>query len=198
MTQETKITPAHGDALLIVDVQNDFLPGGSLAVPDGDWVVPILNRYIQIFEAPGLPIYASRDWHPADHCSFEDQGGIWPPHCIAGSTGARFSAELRLPKDTIVASKATTPDKEAYSAFEGSDLAERLCDKQIRRLFIGGLATDYCVLNTVKDALERNFAVFLLQDAIRAVNLQAGDGRNAEKEMRNLGAVPIDIAALVA
>lgn len=178
----------QGDALLVVDVQNDFLSGGSLAVPAGNEVIPVLNRYIALFAGKSLPVYATRDWHPADHCSFRSQGGTWPSHCIAGSPGAAFPAALALPDSAVIVSKATTSQKDAYSGFEGTDLASQLRSHGIERLFIGGLATDYCVLNTVKDALSQGFKVVLLQDAIRAVNLHAGDGQAAINEMIKCGA----------
>ena len=179
------------DALIIVDVQNDFLPGGNLAVPDGDAVIAPLNQYIESFHSKGLPIYATRDWHPLDHCSFKQRGGIWPPHCVAGTSGADFSALLKLPPETIVISKAATPNKDAYSGFEGTTLDQQLREQGIKRLFIGGLATDYCVLNTVKDALGKRYDVFLLQDAMRAVNVKPDDGDEAKQEMSRLGAIPV-------
>jgi len=177
-----------GDALLIVDMQNDFLPGGNLAVPHGDEVVPVLNRAIGAFEAQGLPVYATRDWHPERHCSFHAQGGPWPPHCVAHTRGAEFAPALRLPPAATVISKATSADRDAYSGFEGTDLDQRLRAAGIRRLFVGGLATDYCVLNTVRDALRLGYDVQLLTDAIRAVEVQSGDGQRAEEEMARLGA----------
>ncbi|HLA27660.1 MAG TPA: isochorismatase family protein [Syntrophales bacterium] len=180
-----------GDALIIVDVQNDFLPGGSLAVPEGSAVIAPLNHYMESFLAKGLPIYATRDWHPADHCSFREQGGIWPPHCVAGTSGAEFAARLNLPPGTAIISKATAADRDAYSGFEGTRLDQQLRKRGIRRLFIGGLATDYCVLNTVKDALSRQYTVFLLRNIIRAVNVHADDGQKAEQEMKRLGAIPV-------
>ena len=187
--------PQPGDALLIVDVQNDFLPGGSLAVAEGDQVVAVLNNYIALFSRQGLPIYATRDWHTPDHCSFKAQGGPWPRHCVAGSPGAGFAPDLRLPAEKVtVISKGTRQDKDAYSGFEGTDLAERLRSAGVQRLFIGGLATDYCVLNTVRDALREGFAVRLLMDAIRAVNVQPDDGARAIAEMRRQGAIPITLA----
>lgn len=179
------------DALVIVDVQNDFLPGGSLAVPAGDQVVPVLNRYIALFAQHSLPIYATRDWHPANHRSFIAQGGIWPPHCIAGSEGAEFAAALNLPDSAVIVSKAATPEKDAYSGFEGTELSNRLQANGVARLFVGGLATDYCVMNTVKDALLQGFRVALLIDAIRAVDLHAGDGQTAIDEMIEWGAEPL-------
>ena len=185
-----------GDALIIVDVQHDFLPGGSLAVPHGEEVIPVLNQYRGAFQAKSLPIFATRDWHPPNHCSFKAQGGPWPPHCIAETEGAQFARELILPSSAVIISTATDPDKEAYSGFNGTDLDERLRSVHIRRLFIGGLATDYCVLNTVKDAIERSYKVCLLQDAVRAVNVNPDDGKKAEEEMFRLGAVPITLNAL--
>lgn len=180
--------PQRGDALVIVDVQNDFLPGGALAVPHGDEVVPVLNRWIERFTARGLPVVATRDWHPPDHCSFRERGGPWPVHCVAGTEGAAFAPGLRLPADALVISKATEPDREAYSGFEGTDLAARLRGLGVRRLFVGGLATDYCVLSTVRDARREGFDVVLLEDAVRAVDVQPGDGARALEEMRRLGA----------
>lgn len=180
--------PQPGDALLVVDVQNDFLPGGSLPVPRGDEVVPLLNRYIDAFMSQGLPVFATRDWHPSQHCSFHAQGGAWPPHCIAGTHGAAFAAALGLPQAAATISKATTDNQEAYSGFQGTDLDRRLRDVGIRRLFVGGLATDYCVLNTVRDALQHSYAVVLLGDAIRAVDVAPGDGQRAVEEMMRLGA----------
>lgn len=187
-------TPAPGDALLIVDVQNDFLPGGSLAVPAGDLVVPVLNRALALFDSRALPIYATRDWHPANHCSFLAQGGIWPPHCVAGSEGAAFAPALALPAGALVVSKASQAGKDAYSGFDGTTLAQQLRAAGVRRLFVGGLALDYCVLNTVRDALQQGFKVMLLLDAIRPVELHAGDGEAAIREMTGLGAHPMRVA----
>jgi nicotinamidase/pyrazinamidase len=179
------------DALIVVDVQNDFLAGGSLEVPQGNEIIPVFNQYIEAFRTNDLPIFATRDWHPSNHCSFEAQGGLWPPHCVVDSPGAQFAPDLLLPGSAIVISSATEPDKEAYSGFQGTDLDERLRSAHIQRLFIGGLATDYCVLSTVKDALQGAYKVFLLQDAIRAVNVHPDDGKKAEEEMIRLGAAPI-------
>ena len=187
-----------GDVLLVTDIQNDFLQGGSLAVAGGDEVVPVLNRYIGAFLAHGLPVYATRDWHPDGHCSFHPQGGPWPVHCVAGTPGAAFAATLVLPSDTTVISKATSQDREAYSSFQGTDLDSRLRATGIRRLFIGGLTTDYCVLNTVRDARQLGYEVFVLADAIRAVDVQPGDGQRAEAEMARLGARRITLEGLAA
>jgi nicotinamidase/pyrazinamidase len=177
-----------GDALIIVDLQHDFLPGGSLAVTDGDAVIPVLNRAIAAFSAASLPIVATRDWHPADHCSFHAQNGIWPAHCIVGSHGAAFSPRLELTPATTIVSKATTAERDAYSGFEGTDLAATLREKNVTRVVVGGLATDYCVLQTVMDALRLGFQVVLLEDAIRAVNVKPGDGERAIAQMAAGGA----------
>ena len=196
--QHAKISLQPGDAMVVVDVQRDFLPGGALAVPHGDEIVPVLNRYIAAFREHGLPVFATRDWHPQDHCSFRSQGGIRPPHCIAQSAGAEFAADLKLPPDAEIVSKADTRDKDAYSGFEGTDLAQRLRERGVKRLFIGGLATDYCVLNRVKDALATGFRVYLLEDATRAVEVDPGDGRAALDQMHHLGAAPLHLDALAA
>lgn len=185
-----------GDVLLIVDVQNDFMPGGALGVRAGDQVVPVLNRYIRHFLRQGLPVVFTRDWHPPRHCSFQAQGGPWPPHCIAGSEGAEFAPGLELPAGALVISKATAPREEAYSAFQGTELEARLRSHGHHRLFVGGLATDYCVLATVRDARAAGFSVFVLGDACRPVDAQPGDGLRAEMEMANLGAVSVTFASL--
>ena len=187
-----------GDALILVDVQLDFLPGGSLAVSHGDEVVPVLNHYIAVFRRLTLPVVATRDWHPPDHCSFRAQGGPWPPHCVAGSDGARFAPLLDLPCEARIESKATARDRDAYSGFEGTDLDEWLQRAGVSRVFVGGLATDYCVLNTVRDALRIGYATFLLADAVRAVDVQAGDGERAIAEMRRLGALAIEFGQIAA
>jgi nicotinamidase/pyrazinamidase len=179
----------RNDALLIVDVQRDFLPGGKLGVPDGDAVVPVLNRYIAAARAKDVPIYASRDWHPQNHCSFTPCGGPWPPHCVAGTPGAAFAEGLKLPSDAVIIDKATREDADASSAFSGTMLTDQLRRRGVKRLLVGGLATDYCVLNTVRDALREGFEVILLEDAVRAVNVKPGDGERARREMENGGAV---------
>jgi len=186
---DADLSPQAGDALLIVDVQNDFLPGGRLAVRHGDEVIAPLNGYVEIFHRRGLPIFASRDWHPADHISFTAQGGPWPTHCVAHTHGAEFPAELLLPAETEIVSKATRIDRDAYSAFQGTRLVETLHGRAIVRLFIGGLATDYCVRATVEDALGNGFGVVLLTDAVRAVNLHPCDGEEALHAMDEEGAV---------
>ncbi|HET7635128.1 MAG TPA: nicotinamidase [Burkholderiales bacterium] len=185
-----------GDALLLVDVQNDFLPGGALGVPDGDAVIAPLNGYLQAAARRQLLIFASRDWHPRNHCSFKPQGGPWPEHCIADTPGAQFSPALALPANAITISKATRPERDAYSAFDGTWLRALLTQANVDRVLIGGLATDYCVLNSVRDALAAGFRVVLLTDAIRAID--AGDGARAEAQMIQLGAVPAQLSDIEA
>ena len=182
------LEPQFGDALLLVDVQNDFLPGGRLAVAGADQILEPLNRWIARFSQAGLPIFATRDWHPPDHCSFAIRGGPWPPHCIAGSPGAEFSPALRLPADTPVTVIGKGTDADAYSGFEGTDLDARLQAAGVRRLFVAGLATDYCVLNTVLDARRSGYEVVLLERAIRPVEVHPGDGARAVAAMAAAGA----------
>jgi nicotinamidase/pyrazinamidase len=183
------------DALLVVDVQNDFCPGGSLAVADGDAVVPILNQYMERAATAGIPIFASRDWHPAQTAHFREFGGRWPPHCVQGTWGAEFHPDLRLPPGTVVVSKGMNPVDEGYSLFEakledGRDALTALRDLGVTRVYVGGLATDYCVRATTLDALAARFDAYLLEDAIRPVDVQPGDGERAVEEMRAAGATP--------
>lgn len=191
------LTPRDGDALVVVDVQNDFVTG-SLAVPSGHEVVAPLNTAVAFFAARGLPVVATRDWHPPDHCSFVAQGGPWPVHCVAGTEGAEYVPQLVLPAGVVHIRKAITPARDAYSGFEGTDLDRELRSRGVRRLFVGGLATDYCVLNTVRDARALGFDVVVLADACRAVNVRPDDGANATAEMRRLGAVLASTADLAA
>lgn len=191
-----KLRLRNKDALIIVDVQKDFCPGGALAVPQGDEVVPVLNNYIEIFKNHGGLVIATRDWHPEDHSSFSEHGGIWPPHCIQNTRGAEFHDELKLPKDVIVISKADQPDKEAYSGFDGTNLEKVLRGHGIQRVFVGGLATDYCVKATVLDALRLNFFTFLLLDATRGVNINPDDSERAVIDMLDKGAVGITLQDL--
>jgi nicotinamidase/pyrazinamidase len=172
------------DALIVVDVQNDFCPGGALAVPRGDEVVPAINR---ILDLAGWLTVATRDWHPHDHCSFKPQGGIWPVHCVAGTQGAAFHPGLKAVKVRQTISKATTRDAEAYSGFQGTELATLLKGQGVRRLFVCGLATDYCVKATALDARKAGFEVVALEDAIRGVEVQPGDCAKAMEEMAAAG-----------
>ena len=186
------LQPQMGDALLIIDLQNDFLPGGALAVPDGDAVIAPMNAWIERFSGAGLPILATRDGHPPDHCSFLEQGGSWPAHCVAGTTGAKITAALALPPQARVVDKPGRSDVETYSAFAGTTLDAELRRAGSRRLWVGGLATDYCVLNTVLEALDRGYAVVLLTAAMRAVNVRPGDGPRALNAMIERGALVLE------
>jgi nicotinamidase/pyrazinamidase len=179
------------DALLIADIQNDFLLGGALEISDGDAILPILQNYIQRFQARSIPIFLTRDWHPSNHCSFVSQGGPWPVHCVAGSQGSLPPTSFTTPPSAVIIYKAIDRDQEAYSAFQNTALGRHLRALSAHRIFIGGLATDYCVLNSVKDARTLGYDVCLLVDGIKAVNLQPDDGRHAEEEMIGLGATPV-------
>lgn len=194
--QTRNVVLNHGDALMIVDVQKDFLTGGSLAVPEGEEVIAPLNRYVAMFVNRNLPVFVSGDWHPPDHCSFDAQGGPWPPHCVANTRGAAFAENLNLPDSAKIVRNGQASDREAYSAFDGTELEAELRRANVQRLFVGGLATDYCVRQTARDALEKGFQTFLLQDAVRAVNAHPEDGRNAEAELAGLGARPISLEDL--
>lgn len=181
------------DALIVIDVQNDFCPGGTLAVKDGDQVVPVLNRYIDQFTKAGLPIFATRDWHPEKTSHFNTGGGPWPPHCVQGSEGAQFHPDLKLPPETMIVSAGMGSDEDGYSGFLGRDdsgakLAELLRQRGIERIFVGGLATDYCVKHTVLDGVNQGFRVVVLTDSVRGVNLQPDDSERAIEEMRRAGA----------
>jgi len=179
--------PGAGDALLVVDVQNDFLPGGALGIDGGGAILAPINRLLAAFRERGLPVFLSRDWHPAGHCSFAPQGGPWPVHCVAGTRGAEFAPALAVTPDDIVISKATQQDRDAYSALDGTPLAEALRARGIRRLFIAGLATDYCVRATGRDARAAGLDVVVPKDAVCAVDVQPGDGDRALAELEAEG-----------
>ncbi len=179
------------DALIVVDVQNDFCPGGLLAVEGGDEVVPVLNRWIDRAKQDGAMVVASRDWHPLHHVSFKERGGIWPEHCVQGTPGAKLHPGLRLPEDAVIVSKGTGLDKDNYSAFDDTGLAERLRLAGIKRAWVGGLAQDVCVRATVLDALAEGFETRLIENATRPVDLTPGDGQRAVEEMRKAGALVV-------
>jgi nicotinamidase/pyrazinamidase len=174
-------------ALIVVDVQNDFCPGGTLAVPDGDQVVAPLNGLIEEFLSRNEPVFKSRDWHPAQTKHFADYGGTWPVHCVQETHGAEFHPELIDDPRITVVSKGMG-DEDNYSAFDGTDLAEQLRASDVEEVWVGGLATDYCVKNTVLDALREGFKVKAVKNAMRAVELKPGDGDRAIEEMRQSGA----------
>ena len=181
------------EALLIVDVQRDFCDGGALAAPHADDILPALNRHIAEAHARGLPIYASRDWHPSVTSHFEAYGGEWPPHCVEGTSGAEFHPQLELPADTIVISKGGDPSRPGYSAFDGrTDTGRSLMDdlraRRIESVAVAGLTTDYCVKETVLDARRGGLDVTVLGDAIAGINAKPGDADRALDEMASAGA----------
>ncbi len=182
--------------LVVVDVQRDFCPGGALPVAEGDKVVPTLNQYIEKFREAGVPIIFTRDWHPPDHSSFKDQGGPWPPHCVQQSRGAEFHPDLTAPPEVEIVSKADKRD-EAYSFFQGTDLATKLHERGIKRLLVGGLATDYCVKETVLDGLKHGFEVFHLDDASKGVDVKTGDSEQSLQDMVAKGAKRIKLNDVV-
>jgi nicotinamidase/pyrazinamidase len=181
------VTNGGRRALIVVDVQNDFCPGGALAVERGDEVVAPLNRLIAEFLERGEPVYKTRDWHPPETKHFAAYGGTWPVHCVQNTRGAEFHPDLVEDPRIRVVSKGLG-DEDCYSAFDGTDLADELRAKNVGEVWVGGLATDYCVKNTVLDARREGFRVRAIADAMRAVNLQPGDDQRAVAEMRDAGA----------
>ena len=184
---------AECPALLIVDLQNDFCPGGALGVDGGDEVIAVANKLAARAAALGMPVYASRDWHPIDSTHFSAHGGPWPAHCVAGTPGARLHADLALPSGVMIVTKGTTRDDHGYSAFDGTvtgrgPLADDLRARGVDHLIVAGLATDYCVRASVLDARRLGFGVTLVEDGVRAVNRAPGDGARAVDEMRQAGA----------
>jgi nicotinamidase/pyrazinamidase len=172
-------------ALLIVDFQNDFTPGGALAVRDGD---AIAARVDELARSGGYDlVVATRDWHPPDHGSFAAQGGPWPVHCVQGTPGAELHPALDRALVDVVIDKGQAPDADGYSGFEATGLSELLRERGIDELTITGLATDYCVLNTALDALREGFAVTVEEAAVRAVELRPGDGQRALAQIRSAG-----------
>lgn len=176
------------EALIVVDVQNDFCPGGTLGVAGGDQVVEPLNRAVKALTGAGLPVFFTRDWHPPNHTSFKSRGGPWPPHCVQGTKGADFYPALWVPPSATVVSKGDDPDKEAYSGFQGTDLARRLKDLGVHEVLIGGLTTDYCVKESAIDAIHAGLKVRILQDAVKPVDAKIGDGKRALKQLLDMGA----------
>jgi nicotinamidase/pyrazinamidase len=175
-----------GDALLIVDVQNDFCPGGALPIEEGDRVVPVLNEWIDSAKKKGIPVYASRDWHPLRHISFQGEGGPWPPHCIEDTEGAAFHPALNLPDSVVKITKGVRLDQDQNSAFDQTGLEAQLKRDGVKRLWVGGLAQDVCVLATVLDAKKEGFDVKVLLDATRPVTKEGGE--KAIAEMTEAGA----------
>jgi nicotinamidase/pyrazinamidase len=180
------------EALIVVDMQRDFMPGGALPVPKGDKIIPIINDCIRKFRERGALIVATRDWHPKNHISFRDRGGPWPAHCVQNTPGAEFVVEL--PEDAVIISKATEPDEEAYSGFEGTDLDRILKEKGVKRVYICGVATEYCVKATALDALKLGYETYILLDAIKGINPE--DEKKAIEELQKAGAKAIRCSSL--
>jgi nicotinamidase/pyrazinamidase len=179
-----------GDALIVVDVQRDFCPGGSLAIEHGDAVVPVLNAWIGKAGEANVPVVASADWHPADHLSFKPQGGPWPVHCVQGTEGATFHPDLRLPADAKIVRKGDRTDRDQYSAFDATGLAEELRRRGVKRVWIGGLAEDVCVRATALDAAKAGFDTKVIAAATKPVT-EAG-GEAARADMRVAGVTIVD------
>jgi nicotinamidase-related amidase len=176
-------------ALILVDIQNDFFPGGALAVPEGDQIIPAVNRLLPLFRC----IIVTQDWHPPDHCSFKEQGGPWPPHCIQGTHGAELNPAINVSRISLCVRKASTKNQDAYSEFSGIDEQGRTLDELLKRrgittLYITGLATDYCVCATVLDAVRNGYVVYAVTDAMRPVDVNIGDGDRALQQMADAGA----------
>jgi len=176
--------PDRQSALLLIDPQNDFFPGGAMGMPEGNNFIPTINTYIKHFSRQGWSILATRDWHSPNHCSFTEQGGPYPTHCVQGSRGAQFHSDLVMPPGMMVISKGTDPKKDARSGFEGSSLADRLEDLNVKTIFVLGPATQNCLTQTVLDACRLNFQVVVLKDAIGT-----GATVDAFKEISQAGAL---------
>ena len=176
-------------ALVLVDIQNDFCPGGALAVADGDKTVAVANSLMHHFQL----IISTQDWHPINHVSFKERGGPWPPHCVQETVGAELHPALDRAAIAHYLFKASSRDNDAYSEFEGRDERGRSLDELLRsyevtRLYVVGLATDYCVRETVLDGLSRGYQVYVCTDGVRAVNVDPRDGEKALEEMTKAGA----------
>ena len=175
-------------ALIVVDIQRDFCPGGALPVADGDKIIPAVNELIGAFEKAGLPVFFTRDWHPKNHVSFKASGGPWPPHCVQNTSGARFHPSLAIPPDAEVIDKGTLQAEDAYSGFQGTDLAHKLHGLGAKQIYVTGLATDYCVKNTVLDGAAQGFETYVVADCVRGVNLKRTDSATAFRAMLSRGA----------
>lgn len=186
-------------ALVVVDIQNDFCPGGALSVPHGDEIIPALNKYIEIFSKDKFPVFLTRDWHPVKTSHFSEFGGTWPEHCVQNTEGARFHPQLKIPKGAIIISKGMDPSEDSYSAFQARDAKDRSLPDLLKKygseeIYIGGLATDYCVRYTSIDAIKAGFKVVLLRDAMKGIDLKPGDSDEAIKQVISMGGKGIDLS----
>ncbi len=189
-------------ALIIIDVQRDFCPGGALAIKDGDSMVPMINRYIEGFSKSNNFIYATRDLHPEKTRHFKEFGGDWPPHCVKGTPGAKFHKGLKLTPETIIITKGLDPDEDCYSAFDGFDedgrsLRDSLLEKGVSHIYLAGIATEYCVKATALDGRGFGFFVTILLDGVKPINAKTGDSEVAIREMREAGADTRDYNCLL-
>ena len=175
-------------ALVVVDIQRDFCPGGALPVADGDKIIPAVNRLVRAFEKASLPIFFTRDWHPKNHMSFKANGGPWPPHCVQNTPGASFHPSLDVPTGAEVIDKGTLQADAGYSGFEGTDLANRLHHLHVKQIYVAGLATDYCVKNTVVDGAAKGFDTYVVSDCVKGVNVKPTDSATALRAMLSGGA----------
>lgn len=185
MTSRTNLS--KNDALMIVDVQNDFCPGGALPIHEGDRIISVINDWIQEATTHNIPVIASRDWHPRNHISFIQEGGKWPPHCLQDTHGAMFHQKLKLPSSVVVVTKGVRFDQDQNSAFDQTGLEVFLERRGIKRLIIAGLALDVCVLATVLDARKHDLDVVLVPDATRPVSPDGG--AQAMKQMSDAGVI---------
>jgi nicotinamidase/pyrazinamidase len=176
-------------ALIVVDIQKDFCPGGALPVTGGDKIIPAVNELVRAFEKEGLPIFFTRDWHPRNHVSFRANGGPWPSHCVQDTPGASFHPSLAVPADARVIDKGTLQGEDAYSGFQGTDLAHELHNLHVKEIYVAGLATDYCIKNTVLDGVAKGFETYVIADCVKGVNLKRTDSANALRAMLSRGAV---------
>ncbi len=185
-----KLEITKRDALVVVDMQKDFMPGGTLPVPGADAIVPTINQTIERFEKLSLPVFFTRDWHPKTHISFKENGGVWPAHCVQHTKGAQFCDGLHIPADNkFIISKGVSEDFDAYSGFQGTLLENLLHERGVTRLFICGIATDYCVKHTLLGAENLGFRTLLIEDAVKGVDLHLGDSDAAMHEMMQKGAI---------
>ncbi len=188
---------SDSDALIVVDVQNDLCPGGSAAVEDGDEVARKISDVALKFGAKSGRVFASQDWHPTTHTSFIENGGIWPAHCVRGTDGAQFHKDLKLPVGSVIIRKGEDPTKLAYSAFEDTSLETHLERLNIKKLFVGGLSTEYSVQHTVFDCLHKGYPTVLVTDAISAVNTNPDDDMRAIESMIANGARTVTVNELL-
>jgi len=189
-----KVRLTKKDALVVVDIQNDFMPWGALPVPGADKIIPVVNRYLKLFKEAQAPIFATRDWHPENHVSFKENGGLWPRHCVQWSRGAEFPKSLELPPETFIINKGDRPELEAYSGFQGTLLDSLLKERGVRRLFVCGVATEFCVKNTALGALNLGYFTFILKDAVKGISEEGEE--EAVRELLEEGAVALELSEL--